>query len=57
MSLSLNCWGYIYFTGDYLIDPIISILIGLIVIYSTWGIVKESANIILEEVPEGLNVK
>ncbi|HII95772.1 MAG TPA: cation transporter [Candidatus Methanofastidiosum sp.] len=47
----------IYFTGAYIIDPIISILIGLIVIYSAWGIVKESANIILEGVPEGLNVQ
>ena len=44
-------------TGFYIIDPIISILIGLIVIYSAWGIVKESVNIILEGVPEGLNVK
>jgi len=47
----------IYFTGAYIIDPIISILIGLIVIYIAWGIVKESANIILEGVPEGLNVQ
>lgn len=47
----------IYFTGAYIIDPIISILIGLIVIYSAWGIVKESVNIILEGVPEGLNVQ
>ncbi|MCC7572818.1 MAG: cation diffusion facilitator family transporter [Candidatus Methanofastidiosum sp.] len=43
-------------TGFYMIDPIISILIGLIVIYSAWGIFKESLNIILEGVPEGIDV-
>jgi len=47
----------IYFTGAYIIDPIISVLIGLIVIHSAWGIVKESTNIILEGVPGGLNVE
>lgn len=46
----------IYLTGIYIIDPIISILIGLIVIYSAWDIVKSSVNIILEGVPDGLNI-
>jgi cobalt-zinc-cadmium efflux system protein len=46
----------IYLTGIYIIDPIISILIGLIVIYSAHDIVKSSVNIILEGVPEGLDI-
>lgn len=44
-------------TGAYIIDPIISIMIGLIVIYSAWDIIKSSVNIILEGVPEGLNIE
>jgi len=47
----------IIFTDFYIIDPIMSILIGLIVLYSAWDIVKEGVNIFLEGVPRGIDVK
>ena len=46
----------IIFTDFYIIDPIISILIGLIVIHGAFGIIKEGVNVFLEGVPEGMKI-
>jgi len=45
------------FTNFYLIDPIMSILIGLIVLRGAWGIIKETTNILLEGVPKEIDLK
>jgi len=45
------------FTDFYIIDPIISIIIGLIVLKGAWGIIKETTNILLEGVPQEINLK
>jgi cobalt-zinc-cadmium efflux system protein len=37
-------------------DPIVSILIGLMIFYSSWGILKESVNVLLEGAPAGLDM-
>ena len=34
--------------GSYVIDPIISIAIGLLILYSSWSIVRESAEILMQ---------
>ncbi len=44
----------IYFTGWWQIDPILSILIGLLIIWTAWDIIKESLNVLLEGLPRGL---
>ena len=44
------------FTGWVYADPLISVLIGLFIVYSSWGIVRETVNILLEGTPNGLNV-
>lgn len=44
----------IYFTGWRQIDPILSILIGVMIIWSAWDIIKESLNVLLEGLPRGL---
>ncbi|HET7319457.1 MAG TPA: cation diffusion facilitator family transporter, partial [Nitrospirota bacterium] len=41
----------ILYTGWYLIDPILSMMISLVIIYGSWALVKESVNILLEAVP------
>src|ERR1700730_1780550 len=38
----------IAFTGSSIVDPIVSILIGLLILWSSWGILKESINVLLE---------
>jgi len=43
----------ILLTGWYLADPLISIAIGLLVLYSSWGILRDSVNILLEATPAG----
>ena len=46
----------IFYTGWYLIDPILSILIALVIIYGSWSLVRESVNILLEAAPAHINI-
>lgn len=46
----------IAYTGWYLIDPILSILIALGIIAGAVGLVRESVNVLLESAPSHLNV-
>jgi cobalt-zinc-cadmium efflux system protein len=56
-SVAVVIGGFIIlYTGWYLIDPILSILISLVIIYSAWALVKESVNILLESVPAHINI-
>jgi len=43
-------------TGATFADPVVSILIGLLILWSSWGILKESVNVLLEAIPEGMNM-
>jgi len=43
-------------TGYYLIDPIISVIIVVIIILGTWGLLKESFQMSLDAVPTGINL-
>lgn len=45
------------FTGASVADPIVSILIGILILWSSWGILKESVNVLLEGIPEGMDMK
>lgn len=44
-------------TGASIADPLVSILIGVLILWSSWGILKESVNVLLEGIPEGLNME
>lgn len=44
------------FTGASIADPIVSILIGILILWSSWGILKESVNVLLEGIPEGMDM-
>jgi cobalt-zinc-cadmium efflux system protein len=45
-----------YFTGWYQADPLVSILIGLLIFYSSLKFIRESINVLLEGVPSGIDV-
>ncbi len=45
------------FTGAPIADPLVSILIGLLILWSSWSILKESVNVLLEGIPKGLNME
>ena len=47
----------IRFTGWAWVDSIIAVLIGLWVLPRTWVLLKESINVLLEGVPEGIDLK
>ena len=46
----------ILFTGWYLIDPLLSVLISFVIIYGAWALVKESVSILLESVPAHVEI-
>ena len=43
-------------TGSTLADPIASIMIALLILWSSWGVLKESVNILLEASPLGVDM-
>ncbi|WP_308748309.1 cation diffusion facilitator family transporter [Candidatus Hakubella thermalkaliphila] len=47
----------IFFTGWYIIDPLIGVLIGGIILRGAVGLVMESGNILLEGVPRHINIE
>jgi cobalt-zinc-cadmium efflux system protein len=44
-------------TGWYLADPLISILIGFLILYSSWSLVRESVSILMQAVPKGIRLE
>lgn len=44
-------------TGWMQIDPALSILISLLIVWTAWGITRESLNILLEGLPKGLDLR
>ncbi len=46
----------IRFTDFLAIDPILGMLFGLVLIYASWGITKDSLSILLETVPKGVDL-
>lgn len=46
----------ILFTGRDWIDPVLSLIIAALILWSSWGIVRETLQILLEGTPRGLDV-
>ncbi len=58
VSLSVVAGGIvIQLTGFYLLDPILSLLIVVIIIVSTWGTLKESFNLSMDAVPNYIELE
>ena len=45
------------FTGWYAADPVISVLIGLLILHSSWNLVKESLIVLMQAVPKGIRLE
>lgn len=43
-------------TGWYLADPLISVLIGVLILYSSWTLVKDSLVVLMQSVPKGIRL-
>lgn len=46
----------IWITGNPLADPAVSFIIAALILFSSWGILRESLNVLLEATPEGLDM-
>jgi len=46
----------IHYTGWVQVDPLLSILIGLLIVWTAWDIIRESLNILLEGLPRGIRL-
>src|SRR5437763_1189364 len=46
----------ITFSGRYTADPLISVLIGLLIIWSSWHLIREATNVLLEGTPAHINL-
>ncbi len=47
----------IHFTGWAYADPLVALLIGAFIVYSSWGILTETVHVLLESAPRGLDVE
>ncbi|HEX9332275.1 MAG TPA: cation diffusion facilitator family transporter [Anaerolineales bacterium] len=47
----------IYFTNANWLDPLVSVLIGFLILYNAWGILRETIDILLESTPRDLDIK
>jgi cobalt-zinc-cadmium efflux system protein len=47
----------IYYTGIYRIDSFLSIVIAIVILLSTWQLLKDSLRLSLDGVPEGIDLK
>ncbi|HUY19043.1 MAG TPA: cation diffusion facilitator family transporter [Candidatus Binataceae bacterium] len=56
-SLGVLCAGaLIYFTGWRTADPLVGILIGGLVLWGSWGLVREGVDILMEAVPSQIDL-
>lgn len=46
----------IHFTGLTFIDPLLSVLIGILIVWTAWDIIQESLNVLLEGLPRGMEL-
>jgi cobalt-zinc-cadmium efflux system protein len=46
----------IHFTGLAIIDPVLSVLIGILIVWTAWDIIQESLNVLLEGLPRGMEL-
>ena len=45
----------IYFTGANWLDPLVSVLIGFLILYNAWGILRDAVDILLEATPRDVD--
>lgn len=48
---------FMWLTGNYLVDPILSILIGGVIIIGAYRLLRESVDVLLEAIPSGMELE
>lgn len=44
-------------TGWLWLDPLVSLVISVVIVFGTWGLLRDSLNLALDGVPEGVDLK
>ena len=47
----------IYFTDANWLDPLVSVLIGFLILYNAWGILRDAVDILLESTPRDVDIQ
>ena len=53
---AISAGGAIYFLGWTWADPVASFVIASLVLYSAWGLVRETLDVLMEGVPKGISI-
>ena len=56
VAIIAGAW-LIRLTGQFLIDPVLGLLIAAMILWTAAGIIKDSANILLESLPKGMSLE
>lgn len=57
ISLGVVITGFIIMkTGWLVVDPAISIIVALIILFGTWGLLRDSFNLLVDAVPSNINI-
>jgi cobalt-zinc-cadmium efflux system protein len=57
VSLGVVIAGFLIIaTGSLWIDPVVSLVIAAVITWGTWGLLRDSANLALQAVPQGIEV-
>jgi cobalt-zinc-cadmium efflux system protein len=57
-SLGVLCAGaLIYFTNWHLADPLVSMFIGILILFGSWGLIREGVDILMEAVPANIDLE
>jgi len=54
---AITAGGIMITTGWYLADPLISVFIGLLILFSSWSLVKDSLSVLMQTVPKGIRLE
>jgi cobalt-zinc-cadmium efflux system protein len=46
----------IWLTGQFWIDPVVSLFIGGVIVVGTWSLLRDSFNLAMDAVPEGIDL-
>jgi len=57
VSVSVVAGGFIIYTWNiYILDPVISLVIVAVIVYNTWGVLRDSLNLAMDFVPGKINL-
>jgi cobalt-zinc-cadmium efflux system protein len=53
-GIIVTAWA-IHWSGRTVLDPLMTVLIGVMILWSSWGVLRESINLLLEGTPSGID--